>query len=276
MRLLPLGRLAGMPAAGEASSGYLVESGGTRIMLDAGPGTAVAVSRHLADPRPLDGVFISHLHTDHLLDVLPIGKMLLRRRLHGDLGAGRVEIDETVPRVPLFVPGGARAVLDRYAALFPVTTHPLLDRAFDLAFEVIEYQPGEVRRVGELSLRFELLRHVAPDCGVRVEAGGRSLVYTGDTGVTPALPELAQGADLLLSESTLRQTDTTGHGHLSSGDAARAAREAGVGTLVLTHFASPDPAEHEWHRSRAAEVFDGPVGIARIGRPHVIDQREAS
>ncbi|MFG1951560.1 MBL fold metallo-hydrolase [Micromonospora sp. NPDC048830] len=264
-----------MPADGQASSGYLVEAGDTRIMLDAGPGTALNLSRHLGD-RPLGGVFISHLHTDHLLDLLPIGKMLLSRRLRGDLSTDRVEIDESVPRVPLLVPEGARAVLDRYAALFPVTTHPVLDRAFELAFEVSEYQPDEERRLGELSLRFASLRHIAANCGVRVETGGRSLVYTGDTGVTPALPELAQGADLLLSESTLRQTDTTGHGHLSSRDAAYAARDAGVGTLVLTHFASPDVAEHEWHRARAVEVFDGSVDIARIGQTHIIDPRKAS
>ncbi|WP_238010024.1 MBL fold metallo-hydrolase [Dactylosporangium sp. AC04546] len=250
MRLLPLGRLAGMPADGQASSGYLVETGSARILLDAGPGTAVQLSRHLDDG--LDAVFVSHLHTDHVLDVLPIGKMLLRR---GE-------------RLPLFVPAGARAVLDRYAALFPVVTHPDLDRAFDLAFEVIEYRPGEVHHVGAATLRTALLRHAAPNCGIRVEAGGRSLVYTGDTGVTPALPELARGADVLLAECTLRETDTSGHGHLSSRDAAEAARDAGAGALVLTHFAGPDPAEHEWHRRRAAEVFAGPVTIATV------DQRE--
>lgn len=263
-----------MPKDGQASSGYLVEFGGARIMLDAGPGTALNLSRHLGDRR-LDGVFISHLHTDHLLDVLPIGKMLLNRRLRADLNTGRAEIDESVPLVPLLVPAGARAVLDRYAALFPVTTHPVLDRAFELAFDVREYEPGEVCRLGELSLRFALLKHAAADCGVRVEAGGRSLVYTGDTGVTPALPELAEGADLLLSECTLRETDNTGHGHLSSRDAGYAAREAGVGALVLTHFAGTDPAEHEWHRARAAEIFDGPVDIARIDESRTIDSREA-
>ena len=267
MRLIPLGRLAGMPAGGQASSGYLVEHGETRLMLDAGPGTAANLSLHLGD-RPLSGAFVSHLHTDHILDVLPVGKMALTRRLRGDRATGRIEVDESVPRVPLFVPAGAGAVLDRYAALFPVATQPVLDRAFGLGFEVIEYQPGQVYAAGDLSLRLALLRHAAPNCGVRVEAGGHSLVYTGDTGVTPALPELARGADLLLSESTLRETDPTTHGHLSSRDAAEVADEAGVGALVLTHFADHDPAEHEWHRAAAAKVFGGSVDVARIGHTY--------
>lgn len=261
MRLTPLGCLAGMPLDGQASSGYLVDSDDQMIMLDAGPGTALGLSRHLVSRR-LDAVFVSHQHTDHLFDLLPIGKMLLALRLTRDPRTLELAVDESVPRVPLFLPRGALAALKTLAALFPVTTHPLLDRAFDLAFDVHEYEPSETARVGDTDLRFELLQHVSPNCGVRIERGDTSLVYTGDTGVTDALPLLAAGAGTLLAESTLRETDVSGHGHLSSADAGRAAADAGVAELVLTHFTSTAADDREWHRAAASAQFDGPVHLA--------------
>jgi ribonuclease BN (tRNA processing enzyme) len=264
MLLTPLGVLAGMPTSGQGSSGYLVQSADTTILLDAGPGTALSVSRYL-DEVSLDAVFVSHQHSDHIYDLLPLGKMLLARRLQRDAVTGELTVNEAVAAVPLFVPRGALAPLRTLAALFPVTTHPLLDRAFDLAFDVHEYEPGETHAIDEVSLRFELLAHVSPNCGIRIESGEDSLVYTGDTGVTDALPALADGAGTLLSESTLRETDRSGHGHLTAQEAARAARDAGVSDLVLTHFSSVDPLDHAWHRRSAAEVFAGPISIAQPG-----------
>jgi ribonuclease BN (tRNA processing enzyme) len=253
-----------MPANGIASSGYLISDGDHRIMLDAGPGTAVELSRHL-DQR-LSAVFVSHQHTDHILDLLVVGKTVLADRLRRDSESGELSLDESVARVPLFLPRGARSALRTLAALFPVATHPLLDQAFELGFAIHEYEPGETVDLDHLSLRFELLRHTAPNCGVRIESEDASLVYTGDTGVTDALPRLAEGAGTLLSESTLRETDTSGHGHLSSQDAGRAADDAGVAELVLTHFSTTDPSELDWHGRRAGAEFGGPVSLAHPGR----------
>ncbi|WP_415853540.1 MBL fold metallo-hydrolase [Sinomonas sp. G460-2] len=268
MHLTPLGCLAGMPAGGLASSGYLVESSQTSVLLDAGPGIATRLSA--LQTRRLSAVFVSHEHTDHILDLLVIGKRLLADRLVREDENAPLCLDESVPRVPLLLPRGATAKLHTLASLYPVATHPLLDQAFELGFETHEYEPGETLAVGDLSLRIEQLRHVAPNCGVRLADAHSSLVYTGDTGVTDELVDLASGAGTLLAESTLRDTDTSGHGHLSSSDAARAADDAGVTELVLTHFSSPDPVQHRWHRDRAASVFDGPVGIARPGISHPV------
>lgn len=269
MQLTPLGVLAGMPNSGQGSSGYLLHSLSTNLLLDAGPGTALSVSSYLS-AQPLDAVFISHQHSDHIYDLLPLGKMLLGRRLMRDERTGELTVNESVAAVPLFVPRGALAPLQALAQLFPVTTHPLLDRSFDLAFDVHEYEPGECHTVGDMNLRFELLKHVSPNCGIRIDVGADSLVYTGDTGVTDALPALAEGAGTLLSESTLRETDRSGHGHLTAVEAATAARDAGIAELILTHFSSTDPADHDWHRTQAATVFSGPVSIAQPTLPHTI------
>lgn len=268
MQLTVLGCRSGMPADGQASSGYLVEAGPSTVLLDCGPGVATVLSG-ASDPQLLDAVFISHVHADHCYDLLPLGKALLHIRARRALDAGRADphtalrdLDSTAPGVPLYVPAGARSVLDRLAALFPVTTYPLLDRAFEIAFDVREYHPGDVVELPGCRVSLHLLRHVAPNCGVRIESAGASLAYTGDTGVTDELTTLAQGVDLLLAESTLTAPETGTHGHLCAADAGAVAAAAGVGELVLTHFITADPAALDAHRAAAAAVFDGPIAIA--------------
>lgn len=252
-----------MPVAGEASSGYLVQADGFRAILDAGPGTAVRFSRHLPEGEP-DLVFVSHEHTDHLWDLLPLGKMMFDRRLRHD-DSGALVVDESVARIPLLVPAGAGARLRQLAALYPITTYPILDRVFELVFDVIEYGAAEELRIAGTDLAIALMRHAAPDSGIRLTRAGRSLVYSGDTGTTPALPALAREAGMLLSECTLRGPDDTGHGHLCAEEAGRAAAEAGVQELVLTHFSATDPDTIAYHLAAAARQFDGPIRIAEIG-----------
>jgi ribonuclease BN (tRNA processing enzyme) len=254
MELTILGSRAGMPADGQASSGYLVTSTATRVLLDCGPGIATALSA-VTTARRLTAVVISHLHLDHCYDLLPLGKTLL---------AG-VTDPAGVEAVPLYVPAGAAPVLHRLGSLFPVTTMPILDRAFDLAFDIREYEPGQRFAIGDLTASLHELRHAAPDCGVRLDGPQGSIAYTGDTGVTPGLVPLASEVDLLLAEATLVETDPGPHGHLSATDAGRAAQAAGARSLVLTHFPTADPAWLRARRQEAAAVFPGTIHIGQPG-----------
>jgi len=56
---------------GEACSGYLVTAGGSRVLLDCGPG--VLASLLARDAAPLDAIVLSHLHFDHVADLIPLG-----------------------------------------------------------------------------------------------------------------------------------------------------------------------------------------------------------
>lgn len=276
MQLRVLGCRSGMPAAGQASSGYLLRTGGpgaggTTMLLDCGPGIATALSA-AEPPAAPDAVLISHLHSDHCYDLLPLGKALLYARLQDAIGelagepvSAAAHLDLNGPRVPLYVPQGGRAVLDRLASLFPVTTTPLLDRVFELAFDVVEYAAGDELDIGDARVSLHPLRHVAANCGIRVDTPRASMAYTGDTGYTAGLRPLADGVDLLLAEATLATTDTGPHGHLSGADAGAAAAECGVGELVLTHFPTTDPAWLQARRDDAAAAYPGPIRIAEPG-----------
>lgn len=262
MSLTVLGRRSGMPADGEASSGYLVETRSGRILLDCGPGIATALSA-VVHPSVLDAVVISHLHSDHCYDLLPIGKMLLSGRVHFP-GGPDPTVNRTDP-VRLLVPAGATERLERWAGLFPVRSHPILDKAFEVAFDVDEYRPGQRFRIADCQVHLGELAHVEPNCGARIENEAGTLVYSGDTGFVEQVIDLADGADVLLAEATLSEPDRSGHGHLCGADAGRIASKAGVGRLVLTHFAATD---EKWLRdleSAARAEFDGPVDLAEPG-----------
>src|ERR687894_584661 len=71
MRLTIIWGGAASPNTGMGCAGVLVETPGARIVLDLGPGTLAELRRH-ADFRTLDGVVISHMHVDHVLDLLAL------------------------------------------------------------------------------------------------------------------------------------------------------------------------------------------------------------
>jgi ribonuclease BN (tRNA processing enzyme) len=254
-----------MPANGQASSGYLVSSDAATVLLDCGPGIATALSA-VATPAQLTGVVVSHLHLDHCYDLLPLGKALLGQHVRYPTVDLRPQDTVDVDAVPLYVPVGAAKRLARLAAAFPVTTAPVLDRVFELAYEVREYQPGDTFTVADLEISLHELRHSAANCGIRIESAGGSLAYTGDTGVTPALLALAADVDLLLAEASLLTTDHGPHGHLCAIDAAQVAETAGATSLVLTHFPTADPAWLFARRDEARAVFRGEVHLAQPGQ----------
>lgn len=254
-----------MPANGQASSGYLVTTDTATVLLDCGPGVATALSE-VAAPHQLSAVIISHLHLDHCYDLLPLGKSLLSPGVRYPQPGGAPQHWVEVEAVPLHVPSGSRQRLEQLASLFPVVTAPVLDRVFDLAFDIREYQPGARFVVGDMQISLHELRHSSPNCGIRIESPAGRLAYTGDTGVTPGLLSLAADVDLLLAEATLPVTDHGPHGHLSAIDAAQAARAAGAKALMLTHFPSADPGWLLARRDEAAQAFTGTVHLARPGK----------
>ena len=104
MRLTVIGKSPAFTDAGGACSGYLVEDGGTRLLVDCGNGVFGKL-RAATDPFALDGVVISHVHADHVLDLVPFAYALLFAR------GGR-----PFPPLPLHVPPGGRTACTGSAA----------------------------------------------------------------------------------------------------------------------------------------------------------------
>lgn len=266
MQLTVLGCRAGMPAQGQPSSGYLVDTGTSRILLDCGPGIATAVTAAL-EPSALDAIIISHLHIDHCYDVLPLGKSLLAPFALSRYPGLETWFDtpDRLPAIPLYVPAGSRPVLAALGSVLTTDSLPLLDQVFDGAFDIREYRPEDKVVIGDATCEFIALPHAKPNCGVRICAPDGSVAYTGDTGVSDALERLAAGVDLFVAEASLERTDQGSHGHLCAADAARAASAGGARELLLTHLPTSDEVWLKDRAAEAAQLFSGTVRVAHPG-----------
>ncbi|MFE7168742.1 MBL fold metallo-hydrolase [Streptomyces sp. NPDC057616] len=238
MRLTVLGGCGAWPTAGQACSGYLVEYDGFRLLLDPGYASMPRLLHHLTVDA-VDAVLISHGHPDHCADLNP----LLRAR-----GLS----DAPPPALPVHAPRGA---LDAVLAL---------DRPGMLAaaYRLREFDPGDRFEIGPFTVGTRLLPHFVPNAGIRLATPRGVLAYTGDTGPSPDIPRLAEGADLFLSEATYlhRVPDGDAPYLLTARLAGRYAHQAGAARLVLTHlWPGTDPATA---RETAAELFAGPIDVA--------------
>lgn len=234
LKLTVLGCSGSFPGPGGAASGYLVEGGGTRIWLDAGSGTLANLQRHvgLAD---VDAVVLSHEHPDHWADVEGFHiacKYFLERE-----------------RFPVYAPAGLRDVThDDTEPTF--CWHTVTDR------DVVE--------VGAMRLTFSRTDHGPETLAVRLDADGRSLGYSADTGPRWSLAALGSGLDLALCEASFLRDREGSLQHLSARQAGTSGREARVARLVLTHlWPTVDPAKI---RAEGADAFGAPVELAAIDK----------
>jgi ribonuclease BN (tRNA processing enzyme) len=225
-----------------------VEAAGFRVLLDLGSGALGPLQRHCAI-GDLDAVLLSHLHPDHCMDVLPL------------YVARTYDPGTTHDRLPVYGPTGAGAHLAR---AYGRCEDPGLSGAFDF----VEFVAGS-REVGPLTVTVTRTAHPVETWAMRVEHGGRALVYSGDTGPCDQLVDLAAGAQLFLCEASFREgDDNPSDVHLTGRDAGLLASRAAVDRLLVTHV----PPWHDAAKTRmeARSSYDGPVELARAGTSYEV------
>jgi ribonuclease BN (tRNA processing enzyme) len=245
VKLTIVGCSGSFPGPDSATSCYLVEAEGVTLVLDLGPGALGPLSRY-TDIYGIGAVLLSHLHADHCFDVCSL--YVARRYLPGGPAKGNPQVY------------GPRGTADRLARAYDLPVDPGMTRVFDFR----EWDTSTSYDIGPFHVRVVRVNHPIEAYGMRIEHGGRSLVYSGDTGVSPALVELARGANLLLCEAAFHDgRDAVRDVHLSGREAAEHATAAGVERLVLTHL----PPWNDPIRSlaEAAPVFTGECQVARPG-----------
>jgi ribonuclease BN (tRNA processing enzyme) len=226
---------------GEPCSGYLVNAGGARILLDCGPG--VVASLLARDATELDAIVLSHMHFDHIGDLIPLGY------------AHKIGLAAEWRAPALYAPPGGLATIAALCEAGGAGSDHLAECGMALA----EYDPAATLAIGEAALTFRELVHPGTSHAIRIEAGGGAFVFSGDTALTPALGEHAAGADVLLTEATALPESAV---HLPATHAGRIARESGCRALVLTHV---DVRERPAALRQAREAFGGPVLAAVPG-----------
>lgn len=275
-RLVLLGSKGG-PAirpGGPWPTSSLLQIGGRTLVVDCGLG----VTRGLTDAgvalKALDLIVITHLHSDHVLELGPL--------IHTAWTAGLSE------PVRVFGPAGTRAYWQGFlqSMSFDIEIRIVDEGRPDLRalVEVVEFSEGEI--FSEYGLTLSALRVDHPpvtDCfALRFDRAEGSVVFSSDTAHFPPLADFSKGADILVHEAMLaegvdRLVARTGNGarlkehllasHSFAEQAAAIATAAGVGRLVLHHLIpADDPEISEAHWIAAARKnWAGALTIATDG-----------
>jgi ribonuclease BN (tRNA processing enzyme) len=222
IRVTILGSGTCVPSLARSSCAVLVEIGAARILMDAGPGTMRRLLEAGVTIFDLSHILFSHLHPDHTGELVPL------------LFATKYP-DETRRKAPLQVVAG------KGFGTFFDGLQEVYGRWIELPEAVFSIR--ELDTSGPDSIQFEgfsltsrPMNHSPESVAFRLTTPtGHSLVYSGDTDVTPELAALATEADLLICECAMPD-EAKVPGHLTPSEAGRAASEAKVKQLILTHF----------------------------------------
>lgn len=212
MKLTILGCYGPYPPAGGCCSGYLLREEDYNLLIDCGNGVFSRLQEHLSYYN-LNAAIISHLHADHISDI-----MIMRYGLKMAYDQGlRSE------SLPLYAPAEPASEFERlpYKNVYAVT--PLGN--------------GEELQIGPFKIQTRAGVHAIPSLSFRIQSPSEILVYSGDTEYYRGLGEFASEADLFLCEANFQEEDIQNNlpNHLSAAQAAEAAAEAKVKRLLLTH-----------------------------------------
>src|SRR5262249_7493662 len=154
VRITVLGKSPAWQDANGACSGYLVEGGGQVVLLDCGPGV-FAKLRAAVGYETVDAVLITHLHADHILDLVPFASGLRYRPWDGP-----------PPRPRLIAPPGAPEAFAAVCSGAGMTPDHL-----ELAFDLSVYDPAQALVIGALAVRFQPVPHYIPANAVELTDG---------------------------------------------------------------------------------------------------------
>jgi len=252
MRITVLGKSPAWQDAGGACSGYLIEGGDRRLLLDCGNGVFGKL-RAACDFTRVSAVVISHLHADHFIDLVPYAYAL----------AYSPQAQAASVRPLLYVPPGGRETLRRITGAWDA------EDLIEQAFELHEYDPADELVLDPLRVRFHEVPHFIRTHAVQVRDADGSFTYGADCRPNDAIVAFARETDLLMLEATLEQPEEEGcRGHLTPAEAGAHAQRAGARRLVLTHYSDAHDAARA--RTEAERAFGAGVELAGEGAVYEI------
>ncbi|MBI3485545.1 MBL fold metallo-hydrolase [Candidatus Daviesbacteria bacterium] len=212
----------------------LIDSKDYYIVLDAGNGI-YKLDEYILKDKPIF-LFISHFHLDHVSGLHILSKFKFSQGLNLCVPKERVEALNTLFNAPFTV--GVKDLK------LKVNIKETIEGENDFGFKVT---------------RFEMF-HAYRNFGYRFELEGKTISYSGDTGICENSYKLAQNVDLLIHECSFQiGHEKTAWGHVTPIEAANLAKDANVKKLILTHF---DPTSYTTLEKRyeaeeaAKEIFE--------------------
>ena len=244
LTVLGTGTIAFSPT--RSCSGYYVEAGASKLLMDCGSGTTRRLSELGIPWSEITHIALTHFHIDHHQDLPSI----IFAWKYGQLPPRTSPID-------IIGPVGTAALVQNLAAAYGEwVTAP------GYAVRITELAPGAGFDLGGARLDCAKVPHTPESIAYSITAGSRRLVYSGDTGFDAAFAEWSRGCDLLVLECSLPQSMAIVE-HLTPEQCGEMARLAEPRQLVLTHLYPP--VESVDIAALVAAKYSGPLVIARDG-----------
>jgi len=243
MKLIILGTSAAFAGKDDGCPSYLLICNGKNYLIETGPGCMSTLQKYISY-RELSGIFLSHLHADHVSELYTLRYAVYIAQRDGLMKK----------QLPIYMPKSPRQAFKFIRA------------TIKNEFDIHEISEELKLNLDGLSISFLKTNHPVSAYAMRFEHGLKTLVYTSDSAYFDALGHFCKDASLLLSEATLQNTDRQfeQQGHMTAETAGRLARESGARKLVLTHI-WPEYDKNVSLRE-ARTTFNGEIVIAKRGQ----------
>lgn len=279
-----------MPDSTRSGPCVLVVAGQRAFVVDVGEGGPRTLALMGVQPARIDGVLLTHFHSDHIGG---LGELMLQRWATGS------HADQT----PVYGPQGVESVVDGFNAAYRLDTSYRIAHHGEATvppsgaggvahpFTIAPESDASVTVLsdGDLTITAIPVNHapIFPAVGYRFDYRGRSLVISGDTAKSPVLAKAATGADVLFHEGLqvtmvaemhqaaernrrapmAKITADIPSYHTTPEDAAAIAAQAGVKQLVFYHTIPPLPVSYlnRAFLGGARRFYAGPITVSVDG-----------
>ncbi len=245
MKLIVLGSGTCVPSLKRNAPGYYLQAGDTEILVDCGSGILLQLERAGKSYKDIDALFITHIHPDHISDLMPLIHALLatpKFKRYKDLF--------------LVGPKGFKSFYEKNIA-------SIMGKPETFSIRVIEIG-GESKNSQMDFAPFKVLSaktiHSEHSIAYRIEQGNKSVVITGDADYDRGIIELSKNADLLIIDCSFPDS-MKATGHMSAKECGLVAKNARVKKLLLSHLYPVDTPDAD-RLEECKEVFDGHVSLA--------------
>ena len=249
VKVIVLGICASQNAQYETTN-FVIDSGDSKILLDAGPGVVRQLYRAGLSATDIDLVVITHSHGDHTLGFPYFVFSNSIEKLQGKIRS------DSIPVIAL--PEVYKGIMGMYTFCYP----PGKPRSFSIENWKASSEEMKTFEFKGIKIFTMPVTHAVPTIGVRFDIGQTKFAFSSDTIYDKRMVELAKGCQVLVHEAMMTEkmkSMAAKTKHAIAAEAGKVAKEAGVQTLVLCHLYSSFIENADLLIEEARKYFDGKI-----------------